>query len=232
MTVVDQAMQVLDKWVSTFGTKTYMDNHYDISSCISSGGELSIAPIFGIQQNREEIKRLVEVIVAQPWYDKNCKVLEIGLGHFGSTHVLWRELFSQVTTIEIHGDRINRFAENSFAYHGKWILDDSRSKFVAGSSSDPSSVAKIYKSLGAVDFLFIDGDHRYDNVLTDWLLYAPLVRPGGLIAFDDTLLEHPYCEVGLLINQLEQGFFGKKYKLNHIACSKDIGIAYYTVDHA
>ncbi|WP_428388112.1 O-methyltransferase [Mucisphaera sp.] len=38
-----------------------------------------------------------------------------------------------------------------------------------------------------VDFLFIDGDHRYEGVKQDFQLYAPLVRPGGLIAFHDIL---------------------------------------------
>ena len=36
-----------------------------------------------------------------------------------------------------------------------------------------------------IDFLFIDGDHRYTGVSRDYALYAPLVRPGGLIAFHD-----------------------------------------------
>ena len=36
-----------------------------------------------------------------------------------------------------------------------------------------------------VDFLFLDGDHRYDSVRRDFELYAPLVRPGGIVAFHD-----------------------------------------------
>jgi predicted O-methyltransferase YrrM len=41
-----------------------------------------------------------------------------------------------------------------------------------------------------VDFLFIDGDHSYEGVKRDFELYAPLVRPGGLVAFHD-ILPHP-----------------------------------------
>jgi predicted O-methyltransferase YrrM len=37
----------------------------------------------------------------------------------------------------------------------------------------------------AVDFLWIDGDHSDGGVRSDWAMYAPLVRPGGLIAFHD-----------------------------------------------
>jgi predicted O-methyltransferase YrrM len=38
-----------------------------------------------------------------------------------------------------------------------------------------------------VDFLWIDGDHSYDGVRRDFELYAPLVRPGGVIALHDIL---------------------------------------------
>ena len=36
-----------------------------------------------------------------------------------------------------------------------------------------------------LDVLFIDGDHSYDGVKADYEMYAPFVRPGGLIAFHD-----------------------------------------------
>ena len=35
------------------------------------------------------------------------------------------------------------------------------------------------------DFLFVDGDHSYDGVVSDFVAYYPLVRPGGLIALHD-----------------------------------------------
>lgn len=36
-----------------------------------------------------------------------------------------------------------------------------------------------------IDFLFIDGDHSYEGAKQDFLNYAPLVRPGGIIALHD-----------------------------------------------
>jgi predicted O-methyltransferase YrrM len=42
-----------------------------------------------------------------------------------------------------------------------------------------------------LDVLFIDGDHSYDGVRDDYELYAPLVRPGGLIAFHDIVDGRP-----------------------------------------
>jgi hypothetical protein len=38
--------------------------------------------------------------------------------------------------------------------------------------------------------LFIDGDHTYDGVRQDYEMYAPLVRPGGLVGFHD-ICQHP-----------------------------------------
>jgi len=51
--------------------------------------------------------------------------------------------------------------------------------------------------------LFIDGDHSYDGVRADFENYAPLVRPGGLIAFHDVdSASHPASEVDRLWKQL------------------------------
>jgi predicted O-methyltransferase YrrM len=36
-----------------------------------------------------------------------------------------------------------------------------------------------------IDFLFIDGDHTYYGVRSDFEMYAPLVSDGGIIAFHD-----------------------------------------------
>lgn len=50
-----------------------------------------------------------------------------------------------------------------------------------------STRRQIEKELAGkqLDFLFIDGDHSYQGVATDFAMYSPLVRPGGLIAFHD-----------------------------------------------
>jgi predicted O-methyltransferase YrrM len=41
-----------------------------------------------------------------------------------------------------------------------------------------------------IDFLFIDGDHRYAGVRRDFHLYSPIVKENGLIVFHD-ILSHP-----------------------------------------
>lgn len=44
----------------------------------------------------------------------------------------------------------------------------------------------------SADFVFLDGDHRYDGVRQDIDLYAALVKPGGILAGHDYgIREHP-----------------------------------------
>jgi len=40
---------------------------------------------------------------------------------------------------------------------------------------------------GSLDFVYIDGDHTFDEAAQDIIQYAPKVRPGGLV------LVHDYC---------------------------------------
>jgi len=56
-----------------------------------------------------------------------------------------------------------------------------------------------------IDFLFIDGDHRYRGVKKDWTLYAPLVKRNGLIVFHDILFHPkiPQCQVDRLWNEIK-----------------------------
>lgn len=48
-----------------------------------------------------------------------------------------------------------------------------------------------------IDVLFIDGDHTYQGVKSDYVMYAGLVRSGGLVIFHD-ILPHPTMpEIGV-----------------------------------
>jgi hypothetical protein len=42
-----------------------------------------------------------------------------------------------------------------------------------------------------IDFLFIDGSHQYEDVLSDFDTYFPHVRDGGLVAFHDVTPNWP-----------------------------------------
>lgn len=57
-------------------------------------------------------------------------------------------------------------------------------------------------SKGYFDWIYIDGDHRYEAVLADLRTYAPLIKPGGLILGDDytepTFLEAKEMDFGVV----------------------------------
>lgn len=55
---------------------------------------------------------------------------------------------------------------------------------IEGNSRD-KTVIDIARDIGTIDLLFIDGDHTYGGVKSDFENYAPLVSSGGLVVFDD-----------------------------------------------
>jgi 23S rRNA U2552 (ribose-2'-O)-methylase RlmE/FtsJ len=84
-----------------------------------------------------------------------------------------------------------------------------------------------------IDFLFIDGDHRYRGVKKDWTLYAPLVKRNGVIAFHDILFhpEMPRCKVDRLWNEIKRQYqnneFIDKYNDRGWGQWGGIGVIYY-----
>jgi glycosyltransferase involved in cell wall biosynthesis/cephalosporin hydroxylase len=61
------------------------------------------------------------------------------------------------------------------------------SYFVQGPSAAGKTVARVVSILSGreIDLLFIDGDHRYEGVRADFLIYRRFVRDGGVVAFHD-----------------------------------------------
>ena len=47
----------------------------------------------------------------------------------------------------------------------------------------------LARSDSVFDLIFIDGNHRFDDVLVDFYLYAQLCNLGGYIIFDDMWLD-------------------------------------------
>jgi predicted O-methyltransferase YrrM len=43
---------------------------------------------------------------------------------------------------------------------------------------------------GSLDFVYIDGDHRFDAVLMDLEISMQKLRPGGHIALDDYMMKN------------------------------------------
>lgn len=58
-------------------------------------------------------------------------------------------------------------------------------KFVRATAKDAAT--EFGKSMGAkFEFVFIDGDHSYDGLRTDWESWTPLIVRGGIVALHDS----------------------------------------------
>ena len=71
---------------------------------------------------------------------------------------------------------------------------------IVGDSHDPDTFTELLAALDGnlIDCLFIDGDHSYDGARQDFDMYAPLVRPGGVVALHDIAAEStPDYEIGV-----------------------------------
>jgi hypothetical protein len=116
--------------------------------------------------------------------------LEIGT-HLGYTTRILAEKFPamRITTVD-PGDRVpaDHRPPNQ---HGEYLPQDQIGMLVAG-APNVTVVRKTFAQYCAedragqrFDFIFVDGDHRYDAVLEDSRLALDCVRPGGVVAWHD-----------------------------------------------
>ena len=117
-------------------------------------------------------------------YDKSNVVnyVEIGCYAGGSACLALQRPNTRVVSIDL-GDPIPKdiVIENI----SKLNIHNNKYTYLQGNSQDTEMVDKLSKEIDQIDVLFIDGDHSYQGVVNDFLLYVNLVKPGGYIIFDD-----------------------------------------------
>jgi hypothetical protein len=70
----------------------------------------------------------------------------------------------------------------------KWAPEGVTLEIFLGDSKSNSIRRKVQEHFpDGIDFLFIDGDHTYEGVRQDFLIYGPMVKARGIIAFHDIL---------------------------------------------
>jgi cephalosporin hydroxylase len=143
------------------------------------------------EQIREEIFDLLSRIAETA----PRTILEIGTFHGGTLFLFTRVAAADATLVSVDMDA----GEFGGGYSRAWspllrsfARGTQRIELVRGDSHSPSTMERVESLLGSpVDFLFIDGDHTYEGVRSDFEMYAPLVRAGGLIAFHDIVEGSP-----------------------------------------
>lgn len=146
-------------------------------------------------------------------------ILEIGVGN-GGTSWAWTKLSSLKNLIVID------LPEGPWGGNRKEVLEQSfdsissnaphvQVKAIWGNSQNSECLEEVKKTLegGKIDLLFIDGDHSYNGVKTDFLTYTPLVKPGGLVVLHDICVhpEETKCEVHKFWAELKETLPKERY---------------------
>jgi predicted O-methyltransferase YrrM len=147
-----------------------------------SVGAVTIAPT----QVRSEIEALLMLLKAEPPQN----VLEIGTARGGTLFLLSRvaSADARLASIDLPG------GDFGGGYDRVWVpllkaLPRERQtlKLLRADSHDSKTLdeARRWFEGKPLDFLLVDGDHHFEGVRRDFLMYGPLVRPGGVIAIHD-----------------------------------------------
>lgn len=157
-------------------------------------------------QVRSEIEGLLAVVRKT----RPRVVVEIGTATGGTLFLFCRHVPEDAVIVSIDLRR-GRFGNGypaakiplykSFARRGQTIA------LIRGNSHFEETRSKAMKILRdrAIEFLFIDGDHTYDGVKSDFDFYSKLVAPGGIVTFHD-IAEHSAetgCEVSRFWNEIK-----------------------------
>lgn len=137
-------------------------------------------------QVRQEISGLTHAVSTQ----KPKRLLEIGTARGGKLFLLVRSAAddAHVLSVDLPGGWFGggypwwkRVPYRAFARPAQ------RLDLIRADSHSQDTVERVRTMLGGepLDFLMIDGDHTYEGVKRDFESYAPLVRPGGVVALHD-----------------------------------------------
>ena len=162
-----------------------------------------------IQQIREELYDFLKLLI-----EKNVKkVLQIGLGHFGSTQFCLSLICDEVVTVEYDIKNIANYANRELLYN------QNKEHFIYGDSSDENVISQAV-NYGKFDAVFIDGNHSYEYVKKDYKNYSSLVKIGGIVAFHDACLDAERYGTPKVLSELHREVVLIKH-------SNEVGIAYY-----
>jgi predicted O-methyltransferase YrrM len=160
------------------------DDAIELAEQFRFAGRLSIRPM----QIRSEISSFLDLIASEP----PATVLEIGTARGGTLFLLAQAARENALLVSIDAPDAAGFgARPEYAARARLYRSlggrTQRVVFLAADSHLPDTLERVRDVLDGrrVDVLFVDGDHTLEGVASDFRMYAPLVRSGGLVAFHD-----------------------------------------------
>jgi cephalosporin hydroxylase len=135
--------------------------------------------------------------------------VEIGCYAGGSACLVLQRPNTQVVSIDL-GDPISPEVVKENVT--KLNVHNNSYTYLQGNSQDTEMVERLSKEVSGIDVLFIDGDHSYQGVINDFLLYKDLVNTRGYIVFDDYNDWQFSPEVKLAVNDIVE-IHGSDYKV-------------------
>jgi len=162
-----------------------------------------------IQQVKKELYDFLLVLLNNNV--KSC--LQIGLGHFGSTHFMLSLICNKVVTIDHDIKHIAQYTQREILYN------TNKEFFICGDSTCITTIdaAKFHEPY---DCIFVDGNHTYKYVMSDFTNYYPMLKTDGIFAFHDVLLYGDRYDVPIVLKEINKN-------LHYISHSKEVGIAYF-----
>ncbi|MEM3393777.1 MAG: class I SAM-dependent methyltransferase, partial [Candidatus Methanomethylicia archaeon] len=149
--------------------------------------------LFGIEispiQDKKEFLELLKIV--KKTSPKN--ILEIGTAMGGSLFLFTRVApkNSKIISIDLPGGPYGGgYPKWKIPIYKSFLKNGQKIFLIRSDSHKKSTYKKVKKILKGnyIDFLFIDGDHTYEGVKKDFLMYRKLVKK-GIIAFHD-ISEH------------------------------------------
>lgn len=159
-------------------------------------------------------------------------VLEIGTAHGGNLFLLTKIASSNAKIVSIdlpNGDYGGGYFARKQAIYHKFATGSQKMFLIRDDSHKESTVGRVQEIIqdGKIDLLFIDADHSYEGVKSDFEMYSPLVKKGGLIAFHD-IANDPDATYGVnkFWNEIKNNYPHKEIIDNPSRIGYGIGVIY------
>ena len=129
--------------------------------------------------------------IANTFGENKINYVEIGAYAGGSSCLMLQRLNTTIISIDL-GEPIPKgeVFENVIKYKNnnnyyKYIQGNSQVVETKNQVIEALSNSRVLGYSNKIDLLFIDGDHSFNGVTADFVMYSDLVKVGGYVVFDD-----------------------------------------------